>query len=69
MNDVAEDFAPRCSDQRIFVIDTEAVRDAEDEVTDEGVDEETDRQDRAQLLLVLHSDEIHQCYQDEKGRD
>ena len=69
MNDVAEDFAPCCSDQRIFVIDTEAVRDAEDEVTDEGVDEETDRQDRAQLLLVLDSDEIHQCDQDEEGRD
>ena len=69
MDDVAEDFAPHCSDQRIFVIDTDAVGDAKDEVTDEGVDEETDCQDRAQLLLVLDSDEIHQCYQDEEGRD
>ena len=69
MDDVAEDFAPRCSDQRIFVIDTEAVGDAEYEVTNEGVNEESDCQDGAQFLLILHSDEMDQCYQDKKGRD
>ena len=69
MNDVPKNFARSCSDQGIFVIDTDTVGDAEDKVTDEGVDEEANRQDRAQLLLVLDSDKIHQGYQDEQGRD
>ena len=47
VNDVAENFAPVCADERIFVIDTEAVGDAEYEVTDEGIDEESDCQDGA----------------------
>ena len=69
VNDVAEYFAQHGSVVPLFVMDTEAVGDAENEVTDEGVNEETNRQDRAQLLLVLNSDEIHQSYQDEEGRD
>ena len=69
VNDVAENFAQHGSVVPLFVMDTEAVGDAENEVTDEGVNEETNRQDRAQLLLVLNSDEIHQSYQDEEGRD
>lgn len=47
VNDVAEDFAPRCSIVPIFIIHTEAVGDAKKEVTDEGVNEETNCQDRA----------------------
>ena len=69
VNDVAENFAQHGSVVPLFVMDTEAVGDAEDEVTDEGVDEESDCQDGAQFPFVLHSDEMDQCYQDEKGRD
>ena len=69
VNDVAENFTPVGADERIFVINTEAVGDAEYEVTNEGVNEESDCQDGAQFLLVLHSDEMYQCYQDKKGRD
>ena len=69
VNDVAENFTQVGADERIFVIDTEAVGDTEYEVTDEGVDEESDCQDGAQFPFVLHSDEMDQCYQDEKGRD
>ena len=69
VNDVAENFTPVGADERIFVIDTEAVGDAEYEVTDKGVNEESDCQDGAKFLLVLHSDEMDQCYQDKKGRD
>ena len=58
VNDVAEYFAQQGSVVPMFVMDTETVGDAEDEVTDEGVNEETNRQDWAQLLLVLNSDEI-----------
>ena len=44
VDDVAENFAQVGADERIFVIDTEAVGDAECEETDEGVNEESDCQ-------------------------
>ena len=58
VNDVAENFTQVGADERIFVIDTEAVGDAECEETDEGVNEESDCQHWAQFPFVLHSDEM-----------
>ena len=69
VNDVTENFTPVGAEERIFVKDLEAVGDAEYEVTDESVNEESDCQDGAQFPFVLHSDEMDQCYQEEKGRD
>ena len=44
VNDVAENFTQVGADERVFVIDTEAFGDAECEVADEGVNEESDCQ-------------------------
>ena len=45
VNDVTENFTPVGAEERIFVKDLEAVGDAEYEVTDESVNEESDCQD------------------------
>ena len=58
VNDVTENFTPVGAEERRFVIDTETEGDAEYKVTDEGVSEESDCQDGAQFLYVLHSDEM-----------
>ena len=41
MNNITENFAQCCANKSFFIIDSEAVVDAEDEVTNEGVYEET----------------------------